>query len=273
MFIPGQRIYPLDGGTGGSGGNGGGDGGGGGGGARTYTQAEIDELISKRIAREKTKFDDESKKMLSRIEELQKKATLTVQEKEELESELGELRKKVLSADELQARAREDERKKWKGDLDVTSAKAERSDRLYRNALAQTALTTAAAKHKAYNPEHIVQLLGGRIQFEPKATDKGELTGYELKIKLTLPTEDGKGKEEKILDVDEGVKLFLDQPENANLVAASGRGGAGSGGGGGGGGAPAGGFFTESQITNVEFFNKNKAAILKAAKEGRIRPG
>ncbi len=95
------------GGDDGGGDDGGGDnGGGGGGGAATFTQEQVNSILS----RERKKVEDTAKKQnqdtLNQLQMLQTKANLSDEEKSDLEGQIAELEKKVFTADELSAKER-----------------------------------------------------------------------------------------------------------------------------------------------------------------------
>lgn len=118
-----------DGGEGGKGGDGGAGGSGAGGGDKTFTQAELDRIVSDRLKREREKFGD-----------------------------VDDLRQKAQKYDELEASQKTELQKA----TDATAAEKERADKAearYRSVVVEREFTRAAAKVDFIDPDDAYRLI------------------------------------------------------------------------------------------------------------------
>lgn len=192
--------------------------------AGMMSKADVDALLSKERATQQAT----TKKALEELELLKSKATMTEQERTDLEKRIDTLSKTIQTKEEI-AKAEKDKLEK---ELKAKDEAALKERDFWKNRFTQstieTAITTAAAKHKAYNPTQVIALLKPVTQLTEKLDEGGKPTG-QLIPTATLETVDKDGKPVTLsLSVDEAMEKMKEMTEYQNLFNADGSGGTGT---------------------------------------------
>lgn len=155
------------------------------------------------------------------IKQLNDQSNLTAKEKEELQNRLKELEEANMTSEQKIAKQLEENNKKHSKELEGLTSEKDTFKVLFQQTKITNALTQAAVKHGAFNPQHVVSLLSTEARLDEEKDEKGNGKGS-WKVVVPFTLKDAKGNEEhKELDPDEAVKHFLTLPENANLVKAN----------------------------------------------------
>lgn len=190
---------------------------------KTFTQDEVNRIM----AEEKRKLQQQTTKVMAELEAVKGKASLSTQEREELEQRLEQLRSETMTKEEL-AKQNLD---KIKRESDAKLAAAQEEAKTWRNRhTSETitrSLTDAAAKADAYNPDQIVAQLYPNTRLIEELDDQNKPTGkFVAKVKITEKDKDGKEITLE-LPATEAVKKLSDREDFANLFKGKGAGGLG----------------------------------------------
>jgi len=172
---------------------------------KTFTEAEVAELIQG----ERKRQEDKVRELITRTESLQKGQSATESEKKLLEQQLEELRNSLLSDKELaeqETKRREAQHANALKDLETdrdgwkTRYHAETINR---------SIMDGAVAAEAYNPRQIVALLGSTARLVPLLDEAGQDTGR-FTVKVKFDTAKGKTLD---VSVDDAIKAMQDEPE------------------------------------------------------------
>ncbi len=215
--------------------DGGGDNGGGqGGGAATFTQEQVNSILS----RERKKVEDTAKKQnqdtLNQLNMLQTKANLSDEEKSELEGQITELEKKVFTADELSAKERKKLQGEYDAKLDEVTGQRDYWQTNFTEATISRSITDEAVKAEAFNPSQINAILRPRTRLEAVKDEEGNVKGYNPIVTMNSKDKDGKTIDLEV-PVDKAIGLMKDDEAFFNLFKGKSFDGLGASNGGGGG--------------------------------------
>lgn len=182
----------------------------------TFTQEDVNKFL----AEDRRKHQAKVVELQAELAKLKTSST----ERDALQQKVTELNNTLLSKEEL-AKV-EAQRLKDQAEIALKTAndQAAKWRSNYENTLADSAITKAAASHKAFNPEQIKLILANRVQVKPELDEQGAETGN-FKVVMTSHTKDGKTIE---MTVDEGIKEMRANEGFANLFLAEGSSGTGS---------------------------------------------
>jgi hypothetical protein len=211
-----------------------GGGGGGGGGAATFTQEQVNSILS----RERKKVEDTAKKQnqdtLNQLQMLQTKANLSDEEKSDLEGQIAELEKKVFTADELSAKERKKLQAEYDQKLDEVTGQRDYWQNNFTEATISRSITDEAVKAEAFNPTQINAILRPQTRLEEIKDEEGNVKGYNPIV--TMKSKDKEGKPIDLeVPVDKAIGLMKDDEAFYNLFKGKSLDGLGAGNGGGGG--------------------------------------
>lgn len=188
---------------------------------KMFTQEEVDALIAEK---DKT-FKQGQQRLVDELQALKQKATLTAEERAELDTRIKDLQEQLLTKEELAKQ--EADRLKAVAETQLKTLTSERDT--WRNKYVQStivrSIVDAAVSAKAYNPEQIVALLQSDTNL--KEEKSGEEVNYVPRVKFRDVDKEGKPV---ILDltVPETVKRMKEIPKYQNLFVGDGTGGLGN---------------------------------------------
>lgn len=192
-------------------------------GERKFTQAEINKIL----AEDKRKHQDQLKKAMAELENLKTKATMTSDERKELETRLESLSNELLTKEELSKKEKEKLAKKHQQDVEALSAERDTWKNRYTNSTIERSITDAAISNNAFSPEQIIAVLLPNTHLTEVLDEEGKPTGN-LTPKVKFNDEDKDGKPVTLeLAVGEAVKRMTEIDRFQNLFKASGAGGLG----------------------------------------------
>jgi len=222
---------------------------------------EQQEHINKIIAKEKREQQDKTKKALDEVEALRKKSKLTTKEKEEYEKKVNDLRKSLMSKEELAKDDREKMINDYEKKLLDSTTNGKKWEHLYHDSTIKRAITDAAVVNKAFNPEQIVAMLRQTTQLIEETNEEGKPTG-KLIPEVEFSTYDKEKNPVTLkLPVGKAIEKMKEDERYANLFVGDGTPGLGDINRGGKGGA--------GDVDLVELA-KNPAAFEKARREGKL---
>lgn len=187
------------------------------------TQAQVNSLL----AQEKRQYQEKQAKLLAELDNLQKVAKLTSQERSQLEERLEVLRNESLTKEELQKKQWEKQRKQWEQQIAESKSTAEQWESRYRESTVNRALIDAANKNDAYNTDQIVAVLRSNTRLVRDLDKDGNPTGDLIpKVQLLDVDEAGEPLTLELNPVD-AVKRMREMPQYLNLFRGEGSGGIG----------------------------------------------
>lgn len=187
------------------------------------------EAVKRKINQINKEKEEKALKIMRDLKSLQARTDLTTNQREELENRLSSVQKELLTKEQLF----EEERKKKEEEAKnaITDLEKERDSwrEKFTTSQINRALVDAAARHNAFNPQNVVDILYSRTALEDKLDDEGNPTGeFAPKVKMNMPDKDGKVKE-LVLTVPEAVKRMTESDEYMHLFKGKGTGGLGGG--------------------------------------------
>lgn len=198
----------------------------------TYTKDEVAALVAETESKVKETFSKSELALKEEIAALQSKASLTDKERKDLNDRVEQLSSQQKSV----AQQAQIEREKLLAKFEKEKQELTQGVELWRNKfttqLVEGSLLSAAAKHKAYNPEQIVRLFGSQTQLIEELDATGQKTGN-LKPVVKISVKDSKGVTQNLeLDPDAALKAISEQEDYANLFSDPSKGGRGGSNGG-----------------------------------------
>lgn len=190
---------------------------------KTLTEAEVNEIVKKRLGEEKKKADKEKVELLDRIAKLEPDA----QKAAELVLQVEELERKGKSQAELVEMDRKKERERLEASAKVASEDAAKWRKRHEEAqLARDLMDAASSKDAdAVNSQQLVTLLERNAKIGPKLVDGKPTDQLETRVRVST-VKDGKPIE---LDLSpaEAIKVMKEDKANHNLFNAGVKGGLG----------------------------------------------
>jgi hypothetical protein len=202
----------------GEGGAGSGEGGAGGGSGdeKKVPQSKVNALVAEERRKAEERFKAQQREQLAELEKLRKDKNLTDESRAALNKRVEELEGALLTEQEKLQREKTALEKKQQEALEVANAERDEWKNRYEAHLIENSILSAAAKHKAYNPQQIVDHVGRLAVLEEVKDNLQKPTGrFEAVVKVQVE-EDGQ-QVEKALTVDEYVKTLKGKDEYINL--------------------------------------------------------
>lgn len=158
-------------------------------GERTFTQADVDNIVVKRNKKVRAQLE----KTEAQYENLLKTASLTKQERDSLQTELAEIQTQLRTKDQqaaLDAKKREAE---FKAQQDAIAAERDHYQNLFLSKTRDDAIRAAAKKGDGFNEDQFIQILGPKTEVvQEKDETTGEKTGrYTTRVRVERAGEDG----------------------------------------------------------------------------------
>lgn len=180
-----------------------------GGSNRSFSQQDVDKIVVSRVK----KLKEQLQTTETQYERLLKNQNLSVQERNELQTELESVQGQLRTREEqarYEAKKRETE---FKTTLDTTKAEAEQYRSLFENQTRDNAIMAAASQHDAYNPEQFTSILGPRTKIVEEVNEHGEKTGRLVpRVEVQVVGDDGTTSTE-LRPVEDAVAQMKDEPE------------------------------------------------------------
>lgn len=196
-----------------------------GGSDRSFTQDEVNRMLAK----DRKKHQEANKKLAADLEKFKSTAQLTVQEKEDLEKRIANLKGEVESKEKLAQKDLAKTKKQFAEQLAKQEETAKMWEARFKQATLTRAITDAAVKHEAFDSGQIIALINS---FNPEVVedldDEGNGKGtFTPKVKYQDTDKDG-NPTTLTLDVFEAVKRMKENTSSyGNLFKDTSTGGLG----------------------------------------------
>lgn len=205
-------------------------------GAKTFTQEQVNKIVTERLAKEKKT----SQEALARLEELQTSFKGSTEEKEALATQLEELRGKVFSAEEIRQMEEKKAKTKYEKELATTQTQLKEWQTRHNEMLIDNQIGLAAAQHGVLPAA--IPFLAAYLKPQIKITEVKDGNSVSYNPETVFNDIDADGKKVPVtVSINDAVKRMKDQPEQyGNLFTSTykaGLGGSGSPGGGSGSGS------------------------------------
>ena len=188
-----------------------------------FTQEDVNRLL----ADEKRKHEARTRKAIDELEAIKARATLTDQERTELETRLDNMKNELLTKEEMAKKELEKNTRKFTEELTKTTAERDAWQQRFSDSTIQRTITDAAIATKAINARQVIAILRPDTRLVEALDADGKPTG-EMIAKVEFSDVDKDGKPVTLdLTVAEAVKRMSELEEYANLFKADGVGGAG----------------------------------------------
>jgi len=186
---------------------------------KVFTQEELNRFL----ADERRRAQKANEKTIKQLQDLQKNASLTEEEKARLEERIETIKNDFLSKEEIQKKEQQKERNRQKTELEAREKEALRWKNLYEQNTVETGLLTAASSDPdVFNPQQIVTFLRPMTRLIEELDEMGQPTGRFIP-KVRFPGVD-KDKKEVILDLSPSdvLKQMKDMPDKHGNLFKSG---------------------------------------------------
>ena len=181
------------------------------------------------LADDKRKHQDSHRKTLEELQALKVKASLSSEERADLEKRIADTTKDLQTKEETAQQEREKLIKNHKKDLELISGEKEVWKNRFTSSTIKSSIISAAAAStpKAVNPEQILVILQPKTRLVEELDGDGKPTGN-LVPKISFSDKDSKGKP-VVLDLSPGeaVKRMSEMEEHFNLFQSEGQSGFG----------------------------------------------
>jgi hypothetical protein len=203
---------------------------------KTFTQAELDNIIKQRLGKEK----DEKAKLVKDLKAAQDHANMTKEEKEQLAKRIEEYEASLLSKEEQIAKEKTTLERKHANDLKKHQEESSLWQQRYHMSMIQRSLADAASDSNAESSDQIIRMFGSDTYLSEDRGEDGKTLGtFTPKLKFK-----GLGEDKKMVEMDlpvgEAVKKIREDGLFANLFKHGGTPGTGTKGSGTGGGSTTG---------------------------------
>lgn len=207
------------------GGEGEGEGEGQGEGEKTFTQKQVDDMIQKRVGREKK----EKEALVAQLEQFKSSQKLTTEERDNLQKHIDALENSMLTKDEQTAKEKKQALEKHAKELGVLQQQSDLWKNRYESSMIDRALSDAAVSADAESPEQIQMMFRQTSYLSEDKGEDGKATGtFTPRMKVTLPVKDGEGMEEIDLPVSQALAKLKEAGLHKNLFRHGGTGGTGT---------------------------------------------
>lgn len=213
------------------------------------------------LADDKRKHQDAHRKTLEELQALKAKATLSADERAELEKRIADTTKDLQTKAETAQQEREKLIKTHKKEMEALSGEKDTWKKRFTESTIKTSIISAAAAStpKAVNPDQILVILQPDTRLVEELDGDGKPTGN-LVPKVSFKDKDSKGKP-VVLDLSptEAVKRMSEMEQHFNLFNSEGQ--------------PGFGRFRQQKgkEANIKDIAKDPEAYRKARKSGEIR--
>lgn len=187
---------------------------------KSFTQADLDRVVAKQRR-------ELNEKHLEEINRLKKAQGLTDEERKSLEKRSAELEDALLSEKDRARNEIERTRKEALTQVEQAKKMADQNWALYTSAIVSTEISTAAAKHKAFNPTQIDAIVRPMSVVEEEKDEALKPTGRHI-VLIKVREKDDKGVVKEVkYSVDKYIEKMRSSDEFANLFLSERQGGMG----------------------------------------------
>lgn len=186
--------------------------------AGLFTQDELNTIMADERRKEQTKAAEKLNGLQVEVEALRKRGGDTTA----LQAKVEELNSQLLTKEQLAKKKEAEDKAVYEAEQKRLQEKNNAWEEKYMKTVRKTALTSAAAKHDAFDPEQLELILAPVTTVKEKTDNEGKGTGeYEVVTAITI---DGKTL---TLPVDEAVEKMRAEKRFANQFRAKGQPGTG----------------------------------------------
>jgi hypothetical protein len=187
---------------------------------KLHTQERVNTIL----AEDRRKHQTLLQRTLDELESLKTKATLSSEEREELEQRIQATQATLKTKEETAAQEREKLLKNHKKEIDAVSMDRDTWKKRYTESTIETSILSAASgsSPKAVNPNQILTLLRPHTRLVEELGEDGKPTGKYVS-KVSFADKDKNGKP-IVLDLNPGdaIKRMSEMEEHLNLFSAEG---------------------------------------------------
>lgn len=157
---------------------------------RYMTQDEIDQIVEKRTSKARAA----NKRTLEQLEGLQATVKMSDEQKEQLEGQIDELRKKTFTAEEIAKREKQLAEKAYSGKLSEAEKRATLWQDRYKSTRIQTAISEAAREHgvTTQSVPFLEAFLKNTTQLIEKKDETGQVIDFDIQVNFNDVGADGK---------------------------------------------------------------------------------
>lgn len=196
---------------------------------KTPLTADQQAWVNQKLADERRAAKKAGEKLVAQLREAQSKAGLTDSEREAYETQIRDIRSGYTSKEELAKQDKERQKKDYESKLTKEKERGDKWEKMYKDSTITREITTASMnpKHKAHNPQHIVNELAPKTRLVEDTDEEGKPTGSYIPM-VKLASKDKEGKAITLdLTVTDAVKWLSEQEEHAPLFESGATGGTG----------------------------------------------
>jgi len=184
---------------------------------KKFSQSELNSLMAK----QKRELKVVQEKLMVQLEEAKKASKIGSEERTSLETQIEDLRKQTMSAEERAKQKEGKLQKQHQEELEQAKTEIGRWQGLYTNSTISNSLLKAASANKARSPEQILMMFKHDVKLAPKLDENGKPTdNFEARLDFVDINDDGK-EVQLNLTVEEAVKRMSELPRYGNLFEGS----------------------------------------------------
>jgi len=173
---------------------------------KSFNQDEVNKFVAERNKALKVKFETMEKS----YEGLLKQQNLTNEQRGDLETQLEAVRNEMLTKEQRLESEKKKAQVQYEADLNKANENAEKYKSLYESSTIERAVTDAASKHDAYNPNHFIAHLAPQSKMIEEVDAEGNVTGKLVpRVEWTSVDENGQ-KHVSNLTPEEAVEKMKD---------------------------------------------------------------
>lgn len=181
---------------------------------RTFTQDDVNRFLAEDRRKTEAKYKDKVDKLEQSYKAALENKSLSETERQELETQLEDLRARHRTKEQQMAHERKIEQQKYEEDLNQWKEKATTWESRYTESTINRELQAAAVEHDAYNPELVMVHLKGATRLEEQMDEEGNPTGSLVPmVTMTVKNDDTGAQENLKMTPSEAVEYMKKNPE------------------------------------------------------------
>lgn len=179
-------------------------------GVRTFTQEEVNKFL----AEDRRKHQEKYQALEENYQKLLKNQNLSKEERDQLESELEDLRARHRTREQQLAYEKKQAEEQYQNQLKEWQERAKNWESRYTQSTINRELQAAAIEHDAYNPELVVVHLRSQTNLEEQKDEEGKPTGQLMPmVTMTVRNSDTGAQENLKMTPAEAVEYMKKNPE------------------------------------------------------------
>lgn len=156
---------------------------------KTFTQTDVDTIINKRFAKEKS----EKEALIAQLENFKQSAGLSAKEKEDLSKQIEDMQNSLLTKDQQAANEKKNLEKKWSEENKKAKEEADGWKGRFTRTTTIRSLKDAERSVGVQEEGQLVLMFENRTRLEEEKDDEGKPTGeFIAKLKFDAKDEEGK---------------------------------------------------------------------------------